>query len=81
MDLPPHISTEEARLLLSITLYEADRISLDEAAERAGSSKRAYMELLSTQGIPVINDAPEDLDRELEICWSFVSWVGSPWCT
>jgi len=67
IDLPSHISTEEARLLLSIKLYEADRISLGKAAELAGYSKRAFMELLAKQGIPVINYAPEELDRELEI--------------
>jgi predicted HTH domain antitoxin len=66
IDLPSHISSEEARLLLSIKLYEAERISLGKAAELAGYSKRAFMERLSKEGIPPINISPEDLDRELE---------------
>lgn len=67
IDLPPHISSEEARLLLSIKLYEAGRVSLGKAAELAGYSKRAFMELLAKEGIPVINYSPEELDQELEL--------------
>ena len=66
IDLPSHIPADEARLLLSIKLYEAERISLGKAAELAGYSKRAFMEMLSKEGIPVINISPEDLDRELD---------------
>lgn len=67
LDLPSHISSEEARRLLSIKLYEAERISLGKAAELAGYSKRAFMELLVKEGIPVLDYPPEELDRELEL--------------
>ena len=67
IDLPSHIPADEARLLLSIKLYEAERISLGKAAKFAGHSKKAFMVLLRNEGIPVINVSPEDLDRELEI--------------
>jgi predicted HTH domain antitoxin len=66
VDLPSHISSDEARLLLSIKLYEDQRISLGKAAEIAGYSKRAFMDVLSRKGIPVINISPDDLDRELD---------------
>lgn len=66
VDLPSHISSEEARLLLSIKLYEDERVSLGKAAEIAGYSKRAFMDVLSKKGIPVINISPDDLDRELD---------------
>jgi predicted HTH domain antitoxin len=66
VDLPPHVSSDEARLLLSVKLYEDERISLGKAAELAGYSKRAFMELLARQGIPVMNVSPEELDRELD---------------
>jgi len=65
IDLPSHVSADEACLPLSIKLYEAERVSLGKAAELAGCSKRAFMEILSKEGIPVINISPEDLDREL----------------
>ena len=66
VDLPSHISSDEARLLLSMKLYEDQRISLGKAAEIAGYSKRAFMDVLSRKGIPVINISPDDLDRELD---------------
>lgn len=65
IDLPSHISSDEARLLLSIKLYEDKRISLGKAAELAGYSKRAFMDVLSQKEIPVINISPDDLDREV----------------
>jgi predicted HTH domain antitoxin len=66
IDLPSHVPADEARLLLSIKLYEDKRISLGKAAEMAGYSKRAFMDVLSEKDIPVINISPEDLDRELD---------------
>lgn len=59
IDLPTHVTADEARLLLSIKLYEDKRISLGKAAELAGYSKRAFMEVLSQKDIPVINISPE----------------------
>ncbi len=66
IDLPPHVSADEARLLLSMKLFEAKRVSLGKAAELAGYSKRAFMELLAEQGIPVIDYSAGDLQREME---------------
>lgn len=66
IDLPSHVPEEEARLLLSIKLYESKRISLGKAAELAGYSKRSFMDLLSQKGISVINISPDALDRELD---------------
>ncbi|MEN3002676.1 MAG: UPF0175 family protein [Armatimonadota bacterium] len=64
VELPPTVSEEEARLLLAIKLYEAGRVSLGKAAELAGYSKRAFIELLSRQKIPVVNYSPEELEQE-----------------
>jgi len=66
VDLPAHVPSDEARLLLSIKLYEDERVSLGKAAEMAGYSKRAFMDVLSKKGIPAINISPDDLDRELD---------------
>lgn len=51
--------------MLAIKLYEAGRVSLGKAAEIAGYSKRAFIELLSQQQIPVVNYSPEELEREV----------------
>jgi predicted HTH domain antitoxin len=65
VELPPTVSEAEARLMLAIKLYEAGRVSLGKAAEIAGYSKRAFIELLSQQQIPVVNYSPEELEREV----------------
>lgn len=64
IDLPSHISSDEARLLLSIKLYEAERLSLDEAAELAGYSKHDFTAMLAKEGIPVTDTSSKDVGRE-----------------
>jgi predicted HTH domain antitoxin len=46
VELPTEIDAEEARLLLVIKLYEIGKLSLGQAAQLAGYSKPAFMELL-----------------------------------
>lgn len=65
LDLPVHINPEEATLLLCMKLYESRRLSLGKAAELAGYSKPAFMELLAKEGIPVFNYSGDDLEQEL----------------
>jgi predicted HTH domain antitoxin len=65
--LPFDVDPEEARLLLSMKLFEEGKISLGKAAEMAGYSKRTYMELLGKRGIPVFNYPPEDLEKEVKL--------------
>ena len=65
LDLPPDITADEARLLLALKLYEEHRISLGKAAEIAGYSKRAFMELAGKHGVAIFDYAPGDLEREL----------------
>ncbi len=66
VDLPVNLSTDEARLLLASKLYEAKKMSLGQAARMSGFSKRAFMEILGRQQIPVFRYSPEDLRKELE---------------
>jgi predicted HTH domain antitoxin len=65
VELPFDVDPEDARLLLTMKLFEEGRVSLGKAAEMAGYTKRTYMELLGRHGIPVFNYPPEELDREL----------------
>ena len=67
LTLPPEIGADEARLLLAIQLFEDERVSLGRAAEVAGYSKRAFIEILGHRGVPVIDYPPEDLDAELAL--------------
>ena len=65
LHLPTGIAPEEATRLLCMKLFEVGRLSLGKAAELAGYSKPAFMELLGKEGIPVYNYSGEDLEQEL----------------
>jgi len=62
--LPPTLTEEEARLLFAVKLFEAGKLSLGQAAKLAGFSKRAFMDVLGRQGVPVFNYDPEELREE-----------------
>jgi len=64
VQLPLDIDPEEARLLLSMKLFEDGKISLGKAAEIAGYSKHAYIEVIGKRGIPVIDYPPGELSDE-----------------
>ncbi|MBZ8180924.1 UPF0175 family protein [Oscillatoria salina] len=67
IELPPHISSSEAKLFLAAKLYEVGKLSLGKAAELAGYSKSTFIEVISKMGIAVINYPAEDLEREISL--------------
>ena len=52
IDLPSSLTTEEAKMLLAVKLYEVGKISLGQAAKMAGFSKRAFLEILDRYKVP-----------------------------
>ncbi len=64
VELPPEVPVEEARLLLTVKLFETGRLSLGQASRLAGYSKRAFMELLGKLGVALFDYPPEDLKQE-----------------
>lgn len=64
VELPPEVPVEEARLLLTVKLFETGRISMGQAAKMAGYSKRAFMELLGKLGVAVFDYPAEELHEE-----------------
>lgn len=64
--LPMGLSHEEARLLLAIKAFEARRASLGQAARIASLSKRAFMELLGRNAVPVFDYPAEELRAEID---------------
>jgi len=63
--LPDSISESEARICLAAKFFEAGRLSCGQAAELAGYSKRTFMELLSKQGIAVLDYPTDELTDDL----------------
>ena len=64
--LPDDVTDEEARLLLSIKLYEQRRLSLAKAVEVAGCSRQAFMEILAHHKIPVLSYPESELEADLK---------------
>lgn len=67
VELPFNVTSDEARLALAVRLFEKGRITLGQAAKMAGFSKRAFIDVLGREGIPVINYPAADLAEEMKI--------------
>jgi predicted HTH domain antitoxin len=52
--LPLNVSEADAELLLSVKLFETNKLSLGQAAELSGYSYRAFLEVLRQNKIPVV---------------------------
>ncbi len=65
LDLPSNLSKDEVQTLLAIKLYETERVSLGQAARLAGFSKRAFIEILGRNRVPIFNYSPDELREEL----------------
>lgn len=62
--LPPSLSEDEAKLILAVTLYKEGKATLGQAAKMAGFSKRAFIEVLGSRGVPVVDYSVEELRQE-----------------
>jgi predicted HTH domain antitoxin len=61
----------EALMAIASTLYGKGRLSLGQAADLAGLSKRAFMEALGAYGVSVFNYPSSELDRDIENAKSY----------
>jgi len=66
LEVPMEITENEARLYLAMKLFEEGKISLGQASDLSGYSKRAFMEILGKHGIAVFDYPPEDLEKDLD---------------
>lgn len=60
------LDDKEALMVIATRLYEKGKLSLGQAAELVGLSKRAFMEILGTYGVSVFNYSASELDRDVE---------------
>ena len=60
------MTAKEATMLLATQLYERGKLSLGQAAEMAGYSKRTFMELLGDYGVSVFNLTEEELLNDVQ---------------
>jgi len=63
--LPPFVNVMEGRLMMALKFYELGRLSLGQAAEVAGYSKRAFIDILGHYGIAVADYPAGELAGEI----------------
>jgi predicted HTH domain antitoxin len=63
------VSEFDARVILAGELYVRGRLSLGQAAEIAGLSKRAFIEIMGKYGFSLFSESIEDFRHDLETAW------------
>ena len=60
------INQQEIKILLASKLYENGLLSIGQAAELAGFTKRTFMELLGNYQVSVLNYSADDIQQDFE---------------
>ena len=60
------LDDKEIAMLVATKLYEQGKLSLGQAAELVGLTKRTFAELLSKYNVSVFNFPPSDLLRDVQ---------------
>ena len=63
------IDAQELTLILASRLYEQGKLSIGQAAEMAGMTKRAFMEILDRTNVSAFNYDAEELDQDMHNAW------------
>lgn len=68
INIPDNLDLEdkEAKMLLASKLFEKGKITLGQAAELAGYSKRTFMELLKDYDVSIFNYSSDELEKDAE---------------
>ncbi|MDB4901905.1 MAG: hypothetical protein JWQ63_1186 [Mucilaginibacter sp.] len=61
-----NVDDKEAAMLLAASLYEKGKLSLGQAAEVAGLTKRTFAELLGRYGVSIFNYPATDLIKDVK---------------
>jgi predicted HTH domain antitoxin len=59
------VTNQDLAMLISARLYEQGRLSLGQAAEVAGLSKRTFAELLGKHEVSIFNFPASDLPKDV----------------
>ena len=59
------VDNKSLAMLVSALLYEQGKLSLGQAAEVAGLTKRTFAELLGSQNVSIFNFPASDLSRDV----------------
>ena len=59
------VNNRDLAMLVSTRLYEQGKLSLGQAAEVAGLTKRTFAELLGSYNVSIFNFPPSDMSRDV----------------
>ena len=59
------LNDREVKMFLASRLFEKGKLSLGQAADLVGLSKRTFLEILSDYGVSPINYSVSDIDNDL----------------
>jgi predicted HTH domain antitoxin len=59
------IDSKQLAMLVASRLYEMGKLSLGQAADVAGLTKKAFAELLASYEVSIFNYSPTDLSRDV----------------
>jgi predicted HTH domain antitoxin len=68
LSIPDSVNMEdrEITMLIATGLYEKGKLSLGQAAELVGLSKRTFAEMLGQYGVSIFNYPPDELSRDVK---------------
>ncbi len=61
-----HLSESELKIIIAGELYEREKLSLGQAAELAGFSKRTFIEIMGVYGYSLFSKSEEDLLSDID---------------
>lgn len=61
-----NLDDKEIAMIVASSLYEKGKLSLGQAAELAGLTKRTFAELLGKHDVSIFNYPPTDLTRDVK---------------
>jgi predicted HTH domain antitoxin len=68
LSVPDHVNYDETewKIILAGELYERAKLTIGQAAELAGFSKRAFIEIMGKYGFSVFTDSIDDLISDIK---------------
>jgi predicted HTH domain antitoxin len=60
------LDANEVSMAAASKLFEQGKLSLGQAAELAGLSKKTFSEILEKYGVSIFNYSPSDLSRDIK---------------
>ena len=66
LNVPDDINDEDVSMLVATQLYEAGKLSLGQAAELVGMTKRVFAELLGKYGVSIFNYPASDISSDVK---------------